>query len=500
MTANITVCARFRPLSSKERRDHGDSVCIERIDDEAFNLKDEKEGEMKFSFDKVFYDDSKQDDVYSFLARPIVRDVVNAINGTIITYGQTGAGKTYSMEGPSILECDDAKKGLLARVVAGIFREISSADSIKYTIKLSMVEIYMEKVRDLLDLSKDNMQIKKTKSQGISLPEVTEISLSDIAEALQSLSSGICNRAVGETQMNVGSSRSHCIYIFSVHQESTIQKRTFGKLILVDLAGSEKVEKTGAEGRVLEEAKTINKSLSALGNVVHALTCGPNGKGNHIPYRNSKLTRILQDSLGGNSQMALLCCCSPSPSNASETLSTLRFGARAKHIKASPRVHSTKDKHAKTQRTSFPSKDESCDKVTDKSRESMDAEDVKLLQDLFTSEGRVHDPNFLTDLELDCGEAAAATNIPLQRAAEELASAVELLKEQNKVLEAMLAIATRMLSSQREANDDLSFGHLVFESLKPSIAWVACLPLVKLLTDSYAFLPCCCCCCCCFTK
>ncbi|XP_030531861.1 kinesin-like protein KIN-1 isoform X1 [Rhodamnia argentea] len=493
--ANITVCARFRPLSSKERSGHGDSVCIERINDEAFNLKDEKEGEMKFSFDKVFYEDSKQDDVYSFLAHPIVRDVVNAINGTIITYGQTGAGKTYSMEGPSILESNDAKKGLLARVIDGIFREITYADSIKYTIKLSMVEIYMEKVRDLLDLSKDNVQIKETKSQGILLPEVTEISLSDSAEALRSLSSGICNRAVGETQMNVGSSRSHCIYIFSVHQESTKQTRTYGKLILVDLAGSEKIEKTGAEGRVLEEAKTINKSLSALGNVVHALTCGPNGKGNHIPYRNSKLTRILQDSLGGNSQMALLCCCSPSASNVSETLSSLRFGARAKHIKASPRVHCTKDKHAKTIRTSFPSEDGSCDEVTEKPRESMDAEDVKLLRDLFTWEGRALDPNFLEDLELDWGLVAAPTNIPLRQAVEELASAVELLKDQNKVLEAMLAVVTRMLSSHGEANENVGFGHLVLESLKPSIAWVASLPLFKLLTDSYAFLSCCC-----FTK
>ncbi|XP_030457918.2 kinesin-like protein KIN-1 [Syzygium oleosum] len=490
--ANITVCARFRPLSSRERRDHGDdSVCIERIDDEAFNLKDEKEGELKFGFDKVFYDDSKQDDVYSFLARPIVRDVVNAINGTIITYGQTGAGKTYSMEGPSILECDDAKKGLLARVVDGIFREITSADSIKYTIKLSMVEIYMEKVRDLLDLSKDNIQIKETKSHGISLPEVTEISLSDIAEALQNLSSGICNRAVGETQMNVGSSRSHCIYIFSVHQESTKQTRTFGKLILVDLAGSEKVEKTGAEGRVLEEAKTINKSLSALGNVVHALTCGPNVKGNYIPYRNSKLTRILQDSLGGNSHMALLCCCSPSPSNVSETLSTLRFGARAKHIKASPRVHCTRDKHMKTLGTSFPSEDESRDKVMEKSRESMDAEDVKLLQDLFTWEGRALDPNFLEDLEFDWGEVAAPTDIPFQQAVEELTSAVELLKDQNKVLEAMLVIATRMLSSQGEESGNLGFMHLVSESLKPTITWVASSPLVKLLIDSYVLIPCC---------
>ncbi|XP_030531864.1 kinesin-like protein KIN-1 isoform X5 [Rhodamnia argentea] len=425
------------------------------------------------------------------------------------------------MEGPSILESNDAKKGLLARVIDGIFREITYADSIKYTIKLSMVEIYMEKVRDLLDLSKDNVQIKETKSQGILLPEVTEISLSDSAEALRSLSSGICNRAVGETQMNVGSSRSHCIYIFSVHQESTKQTRTYGKLILVDLAGSEKIEKTGAEGRVLEEAKTINKSLSALGNVVHALTCGPNGKGNHIPYRNSKLTRILQDSLvrlphispsiillaciqnisnefvsqGGNSQMALLCCCSPSASNVSETLSSLRFGARAKHIKASPRVHCTKDKHAKTIRTSFPSEDGSCDEVTEKPRESMDAEDVKLLRDLFTWEGRALDPNFLEDLELDWGLVAAPTNIPLRQAVEELASAVELLKDQNKVLEAMLAVVTRMLSSHGEANENVGFGHLVLESLKPSIAWVASLPLFKLLTDSYAFLSCCC-----FTK
>ncbi|XP_056171466.1 kinesin-like protein KIN-1 [Syzygium oleosum] len=516
--ANITVCARFRPLSSRERRDHGgDSVCIERIDDEAFNLKDEKEGELKFGFDKVFYDDSKQDDVYSFLARPVVRDVVKAINGTIITYGQTGAGKTYSIEGPSILECDDAKKGLLATVVDGIFREITSADSMKYTIKLSMVEIYMEKVRDLLDLSKYRIQIKETKSHGILLPVVTEISLSDIAEALQSLSSGICNRAVGDTQMNAGSTNSHCIYIFSVHQESTKQTRTFGKLILVDLAGSEKVEKTGAEGRVLEEAKTINKSLSALGNVVQALTCGPNVKGNHIPYRNSKLTRILKDSLvrlphispsiillaciqninskfvsqGGNSHMALLCCCSPSPSNASETLSTLRFGARAKHIKASPRVHCTRDKHAKTLGTSFPSEDESRDKVMEKPRESMDAEDVKLLQDLFTWEGRALDPNFLEDLEFDRGEVAAPTNFPFQQAVEELASAVELLKDQTKVLEVMLVVATRMLSSQGEASGNLGFMHLVLESLKPSIAWVSSSPLVKLLIDSYVLIPCC---------
>uniref|UniRef100_A0A0A0LY07 Kinesin motor domain-containing protein n=1 Tax=Cucumis sativus TaxID=3659 RepID=A0A0A0LY07_CUCSA len=146
--SNITVCARFRPLSSKERRDHGDALCIQYVDSETFIFKDEKAEELTFSFDRVFYDKSEQIDVYRHLAQPIVQDALNAINGTIITFGQTGAGKTYSMEGPGVLECDAVKKGLLSRVVEGIFEcTKSSDDTSKYSIKLSMVEIYMEKVR-----------------------------------------------------------------------------------------------------------------------------------------------------------------------------------------------------------------------------------------------------------------------------------------------------------------------------------------------------------------
>ncbi|XVF42001.1 hypothetical protein PTKIN_Ptkin01aG0325100 [Pterospermum kingtungense] len=146
--SNVTVCVRFRPLSSKEKRDLGDNICIQSIDSENFIIKDEKEEGFTFSFDKVFYEKSKQADVYEFLVLPIVRDAFDAINGTIIAYGQTGAGKTYSMEGPNILESDEQKKGILPRVVDGLFTCIrSSNDSTNYTIKLSMVEIYMEKVR-----------------------------------------------------------------------------------------------------------------------------------------------------------------------------------------------------------------------------------------------------------------------------------------------------------------------------------------------------------------
>ncbi|KVI03184.1 Kinesin, motor domain-containing protein [Cynara cardunculus var. scolymus] len=185
--------------------------------------------------------------------------------------------------------------------------------------------------------------------------------------------------------MNMGSSRSHCIYIFTVQKEVTNEKRvSSGKLVLVDLAGSEKVEKTGAEGRVLEEAKAINKSLSVLGNVINALTSSQQGKAYHVPYRDSKLTRILQDALGGNSQTALLCCCSPSLCNLSESLSTLRFGARAKHIKASSSSSSSShmsckdDMFDRKQETSFENV-KIVERILRKLRDKLDVKTMNLL-------------------------------------------------------------------------------------------------------------------------
>ncbi|XVE89722.1 hypothetical protein DITRI_Ditri20bG0018500 [Diplodiscus trichospermus] len=445
--SNATVCVRFRPLSSMEKRDLGDNICIQSIDSETFIIKDEKQEGFTFSFDKVFYEKSKQADIYEFLVLPIVRDAFNAINGTIIAYGQTGAGKTYSMEGPNILEFDEQKKGILPRVVDGLFECIrSSNDSTKYTIKLSMVEIYMEKVRDLFDLSKDNIQIKESRTQGILLSGATEIFLLDPAEALQSLSSGIANRAIGETQMNMASSRSHCVYMFTLNQESTTEKRVkSGKLILVDLAGSEKVEKTGAEGRVLEEAKTINKSLSALGNVINALTCGSPSKANHIPYRDSKLTRILQDALGGSSRTALLCCCSPSPSNASESLSTLRFGARAKHIKASPLVRGNEEKCSK-KNGAFSANDsnEPFEKILKTMSERLNYEDLKLLEELFIQAGLLVDPDLTEDVDSAFQDVVHQAISSLTQAVEEHKSTVEMLQRENNALKERLAASERL--------------------------------------------------------
>ncbi|KAK4768911.1 hypothetical protein SAY86_027061 [Trapa natans] len=448
--SNFTVCARFRPVSSRERQDHGDSVCIHRIDDETFSLKDDKEYEFMFSFDRVFYEASEQADVYKFLARPIVQDAVNAINGTIITYGQTGAGKTYSMEGVHILDCDEQKKGILQRVIDGLFEDVSSShESIKYTVMLSMVEIYMGKIRDLLDPSKDNIQIKESKSEGILLSGVTKMSLLDPADALLILSNGLTNRAVGET---LGATA----FIYSRSGKRwtmiTVHGRIkCGKLVLVDLAGSEKIEKTGAEGMVLEEAKTINKSLSALGKVVYALTCGTTGRGDHIPYRDSKLTRILKDALGGNSRTALLCCCSPSPSNAAETVSTLRFGARAKHVKVSPRINVNEDTHTEVIIAPPLTKDDSPDRISDKVSAQLLNEDVKLLK--LPSHEQVilfDDPSSMEDWDKNC-EDGLVWSINQQHAMEELASLVQQLEYSNNELRAVLRVAERLVDEQYAA-------------------------------------------------
>ncbi|KAJ6413931.1 hypothetical protein OIU84_006687 [Salix udensis] len=403
--SNITVCARFRPLSSKEKKDSRDNICISSLNSESFVFKEEKE-ECTFSFDKVFYEESMQADVYEFLALPIVKDAVKGVNGTIITYGQTGAGKTYSVEGTSILECDEQKKGLLPRVVDGLFECIKSADELtKYTVKLSMVEIYMEKVRDLLDLTKDNIQIKENKMQEILLSGVTEITISDPEGALQSLSGGIVNRAVGETQMNVGSSRSHCVYILTVQLESTTDKRD----------------------------ENWKSDSCGLGGVRKA-------KSSHIPFRDSKLTRILQDALGGNSRTVLLCCCSPSPSNALETLSTLRFGMRAKHIKS----------------IAF---NESRDRILNKLRERLDDEDVRLLEELFILEGLFFDANSVEDVESAYQDVTSWTISSLQQTVEELIYTVEELKDKNKALKARLAYAERfdVMSKKNEVNAGVLF-------------------------------------------
>lgn len=199
-------------------------------------------------------------------------------------------------------------------------------ESLQFHIKVSYFEIYNEKIRDLLDVTKMNLPIHEDKNRVPYVKGITEQFVSNAAEILDAIKEGKNNRQVAVTNMNEHSSRSHSVFLIQIEQENkTTQKKLTGKLYLVDLAGSEKVSKTGAEGAVLEEAKNINKSLSALGNVISALA---EGTKSHVPYRDSKLTRILQESLGGNSRTTIVICCSPASYNEQETKSTLMFGQR----------------------------------------------------------------------------------------------------------------------------------------------------------------------------
>jgi len=280
-------------------------------------------------FDKVLKPNCTQDYVYSAAAKSIVKDVLSGYNGTIFAYGQTSSGKTHTMEG---VIGDPGLQGIIPRIVNDIFNHIyGMEENLEFHIKVSYFEIYLDKIRDLLDPSKVNLAVHEDKNKSVYVKGATERFVSSPEEVLEVIEEGKSNRHIAVTNMNEHSSRSHSVFLINVKQENLEnQKKLSGKLYLVDLAGSEKVSKTGAEGTVLDEAKNINKSLSALGNVISALA---DGNKTHIPYRDSKLTRILQESLGGNAKTTIVICASPASFNESETKSTLDFGKRAKTIK-----------------------------------------------------------------------------------------------------------------------------------------------------------------------
>ncbi|XP_018418756.1 PREDICTED: kinesin-1 heavy chain [Nanorana parkeri] len=319
---SIKVMCRFRPLNDSEVV-RGDKYVAK------FQTEDTVVISTKpYVFDRVFQSNASQEQVYNACAKAIVKDVLEGYNGTIFAYGQTSSGKTHTMEGKLH---DTDGMGIIPRIVQDIFNYIYSMDeNLEFHIKVSYFEIYLDKIRDLLDVSKINLSVHEDKNRVPYVKGCTERFVCSPEEVMDTIDEGKSNRHVAVTNMNEHSSRSHSIFLINVKQENTqTEQKLSGKLYLVDLAGSEKVSKTGAEGSVLDEAKNINKSLSSLGNVISALAEGSV----YIPYRDSKMTRILQDSLGGNCRTTIVICCSPSSYNESETKSTLMFGQRAKTIK-----------------------------------------------------------------------------------------------------------------------------------------------------------------------
>eukprot|EP01031_Cornospumella_fuschlensis_P022952 gene22952-27931_t len=334
---NVKVVARVRPTNQKEVA-MGGVTCVKHT---KTNIEVIVEGNPNaFNFDRIFGAESTQEEVFQETAKPLIEDVLAGYNATIFAYGQTGTGKTHTMEGDITSE---SGKGIIPRAVDALFDGVSQADeNLEFTFKVTYVEIYLERIRDLMDEHrlKNNLAIREDKIKGVYIAGVTEVYVASAEELLQVMHMGAANRATAATGMNEGSSRSHSMFTITVEQRDiTTNAAKSGKLVLVDLAGSEMVKKTNASGQQLEEAKTINKSLSALGQVIYALT---DEKSSHVPYRDSKLTRVLQDSLGGNSKTVLIVAVSPSSFNAPETVSTLRFGTRAKSIENKVTINQTR--------------------------------------------------------------------------------------------------------------------------------------------------------------
>merc|ERR1712227_103998 len=252
---------RFRPLNSAEQ-ERGDAFLP------SFPAEDQVKLDGKtYSFDRVFNEKTTQEMVYKSAALPIVKDVLNGFNGTMFAYGQTSSGKTHTMEG--VLH-DQKMMGIIPRIVDDIFQHIYGMDeSIEFHIKVSYFEIYLDKIRDLLDVTKANLPVHEDANRVPYVKGATERFVVSPDDVMDVVDEGKGNRSVATTNMNEHSSRSHSIFLIQVAQENKqTETKLTGKLYLVDLAGSEKVGKTGAAGVLLDEAKNINRSLSALGNVI----------------------------------------------------------------------------------------------------------------------------------------------------------------------------------------------------------------------------------------
>ncbi|XP_071537776.1 kinesin-like protein KIF3B isoform X2 [Panulirus ornatus] len=338
----VKVVVRCRPMNEQETASGHKRVVDMDVDRGVVELRNVKAPDTDppktFTFDAVYDWNSKQQELYDETFRPLVESVLCGFNGTIFAYGQTGTGKTYTMEG---IRDDPEQRGVIPNSFEHIFNHIARSSNQQYLIRSSYLEIYQEEIRDLLGKDqKKRLELKERPDTGVYVKDLQQFVCKSVNEIQHVMTVGNQNRAVGATNMNLHSSRSHAIFIITIECSDVDLKGKghirVGKLNLVDLAGSERQSKTGSVGDRLKEATKINLSLSALGNVISALV---DGKSTHIPYRDSKLTRLLQDSLGGNSKTIMVANIGPASYNYDETITTLRYANRAKNIKNKPKIN-----------------------------------------------------------------------------------------------------------------------------------------------------------------
>lgn len=359
LQGNIQVYCRIRPMSITEIQQGSKSV-VESLSETEVGCFDQRTNKWKsFAFDRVWGPDQSQRSVFQDV-EPLALSVVDGFNACIFAYGQTGSGKTYTMEGSKeagqygisyrtiqkifhLLKLR-AQQQRTAEILVGVDTDSPERVAFQYSLRVGMLEIYNDEIYDLLTASGSSMKEKKEESlkaggkasleirrstEGrIEVPNLTKEEVDSIEEVMKLLEKGNSNRATAATDMNEHSSRSHMVLIVDVTSGMGEANQNTGTLFLVDLAGSERVRRSNVDGEHLKEAGHINKSLAALGNVMEAL----DRKASHIPYRDSKLTYLLQDSLGGNSRTMMVVATSPQDASYDETIHALQFATRVRRI------------------------------------------------------------------------------------------------------------------------------------------------------------------------
>ncbi|XP_069480414.1 kinesin-like protein KIF7 [Ambystoma mexicanum] len=352
----VRVAVRVRPLLPVEIL-RGHQSCLSTTPRELTLGRD-----RTFRFHQVFEPGlSDQETVYSACVQPLVQAFFQGYNATVIAYGQTGSGKTYTIGEASVSSISEDEQGIIPRAMAEIFQLIDEEDLLDYLVRVSYLEVYKEEFKDLLEVetSSKDIQIREDDKGNTVLCGVKDIEVEGLDEVLSLLEMGNTAKHTGATQINAKSSRSHTIFTVTMEQRrgmcraAPLTRKDHGPVLdmgqvlsskfhFVDLAGSERIMKTGNTGERLKESIQINSGLLALGNVISALGDSKR-KSSHIPYRDSKITRILKDSLGGNAKTAMIACISPSSSNFDESLNTLNYASRAQNIQNKAIVNCRKE-------------------------------------------------------------------------------------------------------------------------------------------------------------
>ncbi|XP_066358361.1 kinesin-like protein KIN-UA isoform X1 [Miscanthus floridulus] len=458
-SCRVRVAVRPRPKNSEDLAHGADfNSCVE-LQPESKRLKLKKNNWSceSYKFDEVFSENASQKRVYEAVAKPVVESVLEGYNGTVMAYGQTGTGKTYTVG--RLGKDDPSERGIMVRALEHILSSLSFETD---WVAISYLQLYLESVHDLLAPEKTNIPIVEDAKTGeVSLPGAAIVEVKDLEHVFQLLQIGEANRHAANTKMNTESSRSHAILIIHL-QRSTRRKEesssslyndrhdTFpddlplvlkSKLLIVDLAGSERIDKSGSEGHMIEEAKFINLSLTSLGKCINALA----ENSPHIPTRDSKLTRILRDSFGGTARTSLVVTIGPSARHYSETSSTVMFGQRAMKV-----VNTMKLKEEVDYEILYKKMEREVDQLTsemERQQKVIRSEKTQMEKRLKESERSFHDLRMTSNMQIENLEKEKRQ---LESAVKKLMQDLDKERDQNNLLSKQVTELEKLLNENKQ--------------------------------------------------